>query len=230
MNNITWVDLQKGVKEIFADCRMESFKDVLEKDRNGWNWILSFDLLESSTTLLIHTKFIFKLNEDKKKLRLNNDKNEFLYLYDLNCKYRVQPFSDLINLKELIKDILMNDRFGENLLAVSAFMVSPAKAINKYFYENKVLGLSVFEVEYEPTSKIVPCKSLSIDFKFNVNNKIDVNLEVLKEGDTKFNLIFEHQDKRNEVEIDELNALSKTVAWYIQKNFTTDEQTKEETE
>ena len=230
MNNITWVDLQKGVKETFADCRMGSFKDVLEKDRNGWNWILSFDLLESSTTLLIHVKFIFKLDEDKKKLRLNNDKNEFLYLYDLNCKYRVQPFSDLINLKELIKDILMNDRFGENLLAVSAFMVSPSKAINKYFYENKVLGLSVFEVEYEPTSKVVPCQSLSIDFKFNVNNKIDVKLEVLKEGDGKFTLIFEHQEKRNEVEIDELNALSKSVAWYIQKNFATEEQSKEEIE
>lgn len=230
MNNITWVDLQKGVKETFADCRMGSFKDVLEKDRNGWNWILSFDLLESSTTLLIHAKFIFKLDEDKKQLRLNNDKNEFLYLYDLNCKYRVQPFSDLANLKELVKDILMNDRFGENLLAVSAFMVSPSKAINKYFYENKVMGLSVFEVEYEPTSKVVPCKSLSIDFKFNVNNKIDVKLEVVKEGEGKFKLIFEHEEKRNEVEIDELNALSKSVAWYIQKNFTADEESKEETE
>lgn len=226
---ITWVTLQKTIKETFKNSKMKSFKDVLEKDRNGWNWILTFDMLENETSLLLHTKFIFKLDKNKKYLRLN----DFLYLYDLNCKYRYQKFSDevletitdgekvtiLSNVKELINDILINNRFGENLMAASEFMISPSKSINKHFYENDITNLSVFEVDYEPHAEVTPCKSFSLDFQFNVNNKYDVHLDIKKDGKDDFQCIFTYNEKTETVEIEDLTTFTKTIAAYVKRQF-----------
>jgi hypothetical protein len=224
---MTWVELQEKIKHIFEGAKVKTFDDVLETDRNGYNWILTFNTLTIPTALIIHTKFIFKLDHDKQNLRAN----EFLYLYDLNCKYRFKRFKDLDDLEVIIRDILYNNRlhderqerdydgFGENVMAISKFMTSPAKSINQYFYENEINNLSVYDFEYEPTNEIIPCKLLTLDFEFNINNRADVKLNIRKEDEDNFVFTFTHGDKVDEIDVEDLVDLTPIVAQYIKRNF-----------
>ena len=218
----TWVNLQKTIKSIFAETKVKALHDVLEEDANGWNWILSFDMLENPTSLILHTKFIFKLDHDKQKLR----RNEFLYLYDLNCVYRWQKFTDMTNLGELVNDILVNSRFGKNLLAASEFMVSPSNAVNKYFYDNKDITLSVFEVDYQPRASVIACIHTTLDFKFNVNNKYELYVRVQKDEETekkeKYELLFAQTEDFADpkvIEIEALTDMAATIAQYMKRNL-----------
>src|SRR6266403_604173 len=188
---MTWVELQERIKIIFEDTHLYRFKAVIEKDKNGWNWILNFHKLTNDTTLIIHTRFIFKLDENKENLR----SLEFLYLYDLNCKYRLLKFANL-----------------------SELMVSPEQTINNYFFEIKIEGYSVYEFDYHPEFVVIPCQKLSMDFKFNVNNKSDIILDLRKENDEKFKLTFKYLDKPTTVELDDLSSLVKTIGLYIERN------------
>ena len=216
MKKITWEALQTTFKAIFKDAKMKDSKDVLEKDPNGWNWIVKFDMLENPTSLILHTKFIFKLDSTQKYLRAN----EFFYLSDLNCKYRFQRFTDLANLAELINNILMNDRFGKNLLAVSEFMISPSKAVNKYFYEHEVNSLSVYDADFKPQVNFVPCKSFKMHFKFNINNKHDITMVIQQDSkDGDFNLHFTSGKEKETVTVEDLTTLAKSVAAYAQRKF-----------
>ncbi len=211
---MTWVELQERIKIIFEDTHLYRFKAVIEKDKNGWNWILNFHKLTNDTTLIIHTRFIFKLDENKENLR----SLEFLYLYDLNCKYRLLKFANLDELESKINRIFSENKFGENILALSELMVSPEQTINNYFFENKIEGYSVYEFDYHPEFVVIPCQKLSMDFKFNVNNKSDIILDLRKENDEKFKLTFKYLDKPTTVELDDLSSLVKTIGLYIERN------------
>ncbi len=212
---MTWIELQKVIEKIFEQTHLHRFKAILEKDVNGWNWILNFHKLTSPTTLIIHTRFIFKLDENKENLR----SNEFLYLYDLNCKYKLIKFKDAENLEERINKILEQDLFGKNLMAISELMIAPEQTINNYFYENDIEGYSIYSFDYSPEYVVIPCQKLSLDFKFNVNNKTDVSLDVRKIKDETFKLTFKFLDKNTIVELEDLTNLIGAIAMYIQKNI-----------
>lgn len=211
---IIWIELQNKIKNIFEETHLLHFKAVLEEDKNGWNWILTFDKLTSPTTLIIHTRFIFKLDSEKKNLR----SNEFLYLYDLNCKYKLVRFEDLDNLSIKINNILEQDIFGSNLMALSELIISPEQSINNYFYEHKIDGYSIYSFDYNPKYTVIPCQELTLDFKFNINNKQDVSLQIQKIKDEKFILSFKYLDKNTKVELDNLDSLIATIALYVERN------------
>lgn len=214
-NKILWTELQKKIKDIFSEAKMKKFKDVLEKDVNGWNWILSFHNLETIEALVVHTKFIFKLTDDKTKIR----KNEFLYLKDMDCLYKIVSFSDLEDLRNQINEILRQDLFGENMLAISQFMISPAMTMNQFFYDKKINNYSIYDFQYEPKVAITPCQELKLEFKFNVNNKddVDMNIEKIKEQD--FKITFYHNNDKHEIHTKSLKNLKDEVGTYIQKNL-----------
>jgi hypothetical protein len=212
---MTWVELQEKIKIIFEDTHMHRFKAVVEKDKNGWNWILNFHKLTNDSTLIIHTRLIFKLDDSQTNLR----SLEFLYLYDLNCKYKLVKFANLDDLESKINGIFSENKFGQNILVLSDLMVSPEQSINKYFYENKIEGYSVYEFDYHPEFVVIPCQKLSMDFKFNVNNKNDVTLDLRKENSQKFKLTFKHLDKSEVIELDDLSSLVKTIGLYIERNI-----------
>lgn len=216
MSNILWSDLQQKIKQIFENSTMKDFKDVLEKDKNGWNWILSFQNLRTETALIAHTKFIFKLNNDKKELR----KNEFLYLKDLNCLYKIVKFDDLESLKDQINEIFMQDIFGENLLSISELLVSPEMNINQKFYDRKIDGYSVFNFSYEPKSPLVACQDFMMEFEFNINNQYDISLTIRKED--KFHITFKHGDEIEEHKEEDLKNLTELIVTYVQKNIEPD--------
>lgn len=216
-NKLLWTELQKKIKDIFSNTKVKKFKDVLEKDKNGWNWILSFHNLYGENYLIVHTKFIFKLTEDKQNIR----KNEFLYLKDMDCLYKIVNFVDLEDLRNQINEILMQDLFGENMLAISQFMISPAMTMNQHFYDKKIQGYSVFDFQYEPKIAITPCQELKLEFKFNVNNNNDVDMVIEKIKDKDFMITFYHNGEETEVHTKTLKNLIGEVATYIQKNLDT---------
>jgi len=213
MSEILWTELQNKIKDMFSNATMKSFKDVLEKDKNGWNWILSFHNLTTETALIAHTKFIFKLTEDKKELR----KKDFLYLKDLNCLYKIVRFDDLESLRDQINEIFTQDIFGKNLLAISQLLVSPEMNINQIFYDKKIEGYSIFNFSYEPKTAIVPCQNFMMEFKFNINNLYDVQLTIRKEKD--FKIIFKYGESIEEHYEKDLIVLPSLIVTYVQKNF-----------
>lgn len=210
-----WVELQRKVKEIFNDAKVVKFKDVLEKDKNGWNWVLTFHQLTTEVSLIIHTKIIFKLDHEKNELRLN----EFLYLYDLNCKYRLVKFDSLEQIENIINDILLQNKFGENIMYISELLVSPASTLNNYFYSKGVQNYSIYEFNYDPEITVVPCQEFKINFDFNVNNKYDVELNIEKEKNNNFELTFKYLDQTEKQDIESLKSLRGSILGFIKRKL-----------
>ncbi len=214
-NKIKWVDLQKRVKMIFDGAKVRVFNDVLEKDANGWNWILNFEDLRTDTALIIHTKLIFKLDDKKEFVR----KNDFLYLKDINCIYKIIKFDSLGDLEATIKDILNQSMFGKNLMAISEFLIEPERNINQYFYNNKIEGVSIFMFDYTPVKTIVACQDLELNFKFNINNTQDVKMKIKKVGKEKFKIIFEYSGDSWYIEQEELNNLVEVISKFVKEKL-----------
>jgi hypothetical protein len=210
----TWVELQERINIIFDETRVQKFDTVMEKDKNGWNWILTYHRLETDTTKIIHTKFIFKLAEDKQKLRAA----EFLYLYDLNCKYHVVRFHDLGDMDTKIRRVIYQNHFGKNLKALNDFIISPAQTINNFMYEKNVEGYSIYSFDYSPEEVIVPCQKLELNFKFNVNNKNDISLQIKKIGNESFKLTFTNLEESETVEIDDLTTFVSAIVEYMKRS------------
>ncbi len=208
---IKWVDLQSRIKNIFQNAKVRTFKDLLEKDSNGWNWILNFEDLRTDKALIVHTKIIFKLDDKQEYLR----KLDFLYLKDINCLYKIVQFKTLDNLEATINNILDKNMFGNNLMSLSSFLIEPEVNINQYLFKNKIEGYSIFSFVYTPVKSIVPCQDLEFNFKFNVNNTQDVEMKITKESKNKFKIIFSYSNEKWETEQDELNNLVDVVGKFI---------------
>lgn len=215
MENIKWVDLQNRIKILFSNSKVRKYDDILEKDVNGWNWILSFDDLRTDTSLIIHTKFIFKLTDNKEFLR----KNDFLYLKDLNCLYKIIRFDDLDEFEKSILKILKDNLFGNNLLELSKLLVEPEITINDYFFKQKMNNFSVFSFEYKPDNDIQPCQDLKLDFSFNINGSTDIIMKIIKEKKGKYNIIFTFGGKSWITELSELKDLVDLIYSFVKKNL-----------
>jgi hypothetical protein len=213
MSTIKWVELQKTIQEIFTDSEVRKFKDVVTKDGNGYNWILSFHDLRDRNSIVIHTNLIFKLSEDKQTLR----KNEFLYLKDINCLYEIIKFENLGELEAVINEILIQNMFGQDIISLSEFIIEPERLINNTFATENIEGYTVFEFEYYPSQAIGQCQDTIFEFDFNVNNNQDVKLKIRKEGKSKYKFKFESGGKIYSTTTSSLDDIAKTISLFIQK-------------
>lgn len=211
MEDIKWVELQNNIKLLFSSFKMRSFNDVVEKDVNGWNWILNFEDLRTESSLIIHTKFIFKLDKSKEKLR----KLEFLYLKDLNCIYKIIKFDDFEELNKIILKILKEDLFGVNLKSLNEFLIEPERNINSYLFEHDIKDKSVFLFEYKTEKTVVPCQKIELNFNFNINNTIDVDMKIKKIKTDKFKVIFKVVDKDWITETEDLSNIRIIIGEFI---------------
>lgn len=189
-NKIEYVELQKVIKDYFKDAKVKKFKNSLSKDPNGYNWVITFHELRTDSALICYTKFIFKLDKDKKYVR----KTEFLYLRDLPNKYRIVKYNDLNDIKKILDDILTQNMFGEYTTEISEFLSEPERHINNYFSSKEIFEYSVFDFQYIPNEKD---KSFVMYFKMNINNNIDVDVKLTISD--KIDLTFKHADKYKKV-------------------------------
>lgn len=172
------------IEQIFKDIFdvdggvVNSVDTVYEKPEDGdfIKLIISIQGLSIQDISVIHTKFIFKVDTDKRNLI----ENSFIYLYDINCVYHKIEFSNVIDMKSKIENIIQSNNFGEDLQILSDFIEAPAMFLNYYMRRANITDYSVFDVEYEPKFKIQPCDKTTFDFGININNNYNIELSIYK--------------------------------------------------
>jgi hypothetical protein len=172
------------VEQIFKDTFQEeeglvkSVDTVYEKSSNGefYRLVISIHDLSFEDTSIIHTKFIFRTDIDKREL----SDMSFIYLYDINCIYHKIEFKNPLDLKEKIEDIIKSGNFGQDILILSDFIQAPAMFLNYYMKRYDITEYSVFDVVYEPKFKTAPCDETTFDFKININDNYKIDLSIFK--------------------------------------------------
>lgn len=206
-------EIEQTFKDVFEEEEgvVTSVETLYEAPQDGdyLKLIISIQGLAVEDISIIHTKFIFKVDKDKKNLV----ENSFIYLYDINCVYHKMEFSNVIDLKKKIEDIIESNNFGEDIQILSDFIEAPAMFLNYYMRRAKITEYSIFDVEYEPKFKNTPCDQTTFDFKVNINNNYEVSLSIYKvdreEEDEldSYKFQFKFMDEVNTVETDTLKNL-----------------------
>lgn len=209
-------DLIAKIKEVFDSSKVLSVETVYEKVNNSEDLklVISINKILYDDVNIIYTKLIFVVDNTKSKLTKDN----FTYLYDINCEYVRINFTDLEDFSTKITDIFEKNKFGENIKILSTFIKSPSTLINKWFQENGITDLSVINVE-EPKISIMPCKSLNFDFKIGLSNNQSVNVEISKEGENQYVFEFSFLDKIIEVQQTNLKNLINSIGTNMNNIF-----------
>lgn len=173
-------EIETAFKQVFneEDGVVTSIDTVYEKSESEefLKLVICLHGLSTEDVSIIHTKFIFKTDLNKR----NIIDNSFIYLYDINCVYHKMEFTNIVDMKKKIDDIIESNNFGEDLQILSDFIEAPAMFLNYYMKRAKITEYSVFEVEYEPKFKMVSCDKTTFDFKVNINNSYDIELSIHK--------------------------------------------------
>lgn len=208
-------EIEDAFKEVFDKEKgvVSSIETVYEKsdEEDYLKLILCLQGLSTEDISIIHTKFIFKTDLEKR----NIVEDSFMYLYDINCVYHKMEFTSVVDMKTKIEDIVESNNFGEDIQILSDFTESPAMFLNYYMKRAKITEYSVFDVEYEPKFKITSCDKTTFDFKININNSYDVEVSIHKvdkdENDKDsidvYKFQFRFMDEIETVESDTLNNI-----------------------
>lgn len=211
--NVKISEIEEVFKEVFDEEKgmvntVETVYEMSNKE-DFLKLVISVHGLTTEDTSIIHTKFIFKTDLEKR----NIIDNSFIYLYDINCIYHKMEFSTIIDLKKKIEDIVESKSFGEDLQILSDFIEAPAMFLNYYMKRAKITDYSIFDVEYEPKFKTTPCDKTTFDFKININDNYHMELSISKidaedkeEKDT-YRYQFRFMDEIETVEADTLKNL-----------------------
>ena len=174
-------EIQEVFKELFEDKDEGMASSVetvyeLSTDEKFYKMVVSIQGLETEDVSIIHTKFIFKVDLEKKNLI----EDSFIYLFDINCVYHKIEFDNIVDLKTKIEDIIESNNFGQDLQILSDFIEAPSMFLNYYMRRAKITDYSIFEVEYQPKFKTTPCDKTTFDFKMNINNNYNMELSIWK--------------------------------------------------
>lgn len=201
-------DLVNKIKEVFDSTKVLSVESVYEKieNSNDLRLIISMNKILYDDVNIIYTKLIFTSDNTKSRLTKNN----FTYLYDINCEYVRVSFVNLDDFSTKISNIFKENKFGEDIKILSKFVKSPSTLINTWFEENDITDLSVINVKEEKIS-ITPCKSLSFDFKIDLNNNKTINLNISKDSGGEYIFKFEIFNNIYEDKQPNLKSLVETI-------------------
>lgn len=173
-------EVEQTFKDIFQeeDGMAQSLETVYEisNDEKFYRLVITIHGLSVEETMIIHTKFIFKTDLEK---RLLIDKS-FTYLYDINCIYHKMDFQNVIDMKNKIENIVEQNNFGDDIKILSDFIEAPAMFLNYYMRRAEITEYSVFDVKYEPKFKTQPCDSTTFDFEININNNYKFDVSIYK--------------------------------------------------
>ena len=211
--NVKISEIEEVFKEVFDEEKgvVNTIETIYEmsNQEDFLKLVISVHGLATEDTSIIHTKFIFKTDLEKR----NIIDNSFIYLYDINCIYHKIEFSTIIDLKKKIEDVVESKNFGEDLQILSDFIEAPAMFLNYYMRRDDITDYSIFDVEYEPKFKTTPCDKTTFDFNININNNYDMELSIHKidrvdeeELDT-YKFQFKFMDEIETVEADTLKNL-----------------------
>jgi hypothetical protein len=173
-------EIEQTFKDVFEDEEglVQSVDTVYElsTDEEFYRLVISIHGLSIEDTSIIHTKFIFKTDLEKRHII----DNSFIYLYDINCIYHKIEFKNVMDLKRKIEDILESSNFGQDIKILSDFIEAPAMFLNYYMRRYDITDYSVFDVKYEPKFKTTPCDKTTFDFEIDINNNYKIDLSIYK--------------------------------------------------
>jgi hypothetical protein len=173
-------EVEQTFKDIFEEEEglVQSVETVYElsEDEDYYKLVISVHGISFQDTLIIHTKFIFKTDLDKRNVI---DKS-FIYLFDINCIYHKVDFDNSIDLKGKVEKILETNDFGEDIKILSDFIAAPAMFLNHYMRRAKITEYSIFDVKYDPKFKTSPCDKVTFDFEIDINNNYKVEVSIHK--------------------------------------------------
>jgi len=216
-------EIEQVFKDVFVaeEGVVNTVESVYEmsRDEDFYKLVISIHGLSTQDTSIIHTKFIFKTDLNKRHLI----EDSFIYLYDINCVYHKIEFTNVVDMKKKIEDIVESKNFGEDLQILSDFIEAPAMFLNYYMRRDKITDYSIFDVEYEPKFKTTPCDKTTFDFKININNNYKMELSIHKidrvdeeELDT-YKFQFKFMDEIETFETDTLKNLHFFIGDHIAK-------------
>jgi len=223
--------VDRVIKDVFSDAVVQSIKTVYETtETETLKLVISIQGLEMNTvnegflikefvkflenkniaSKIIHTKFIFYVDKDKRYLI----DNKFSWLYDIDCVYRTKEFDENSeeSLKNNIKEIIDENDFGNDIKTLSDFLDTPSRHINEYLQRDRnIIDYSVYDVKYDPKFKIQPCKYIRFDFKINVNNIYEMHVSIEKENDNSYKASFRIGNENITSTFDELVNLPRKI-------------------
>ena len=217
-------EVEQVFKDIFQEEEgliksIETLYESPKKDKDFLKLVISIHGLSFDDVSIIHTKFIFKVDSNKRNILSDS----FIYLYNINCNYHRIEFDSVLDMKNKIENIIQTNDFGKEIQILSDFIEAPAMFLNHYLRRNNITNYSVFNVIYEPKFKTSPCNQLTFDFEININNNYTINVSVKKE-EAKYKDekdIFKFQFKfMDEIETDSSNTLN-NIHFFIGSNIAT---------
>ena len=207
-------EVEQTFKDIFEEEEglVQSVETVYElsEDEDYYKLVISVHGISFQDTLIIHTKFIFKTDLDKRNVI---DKS-FIYLFDINCIYHKVDFDNSIDLKGKVEKILETNDFGEDIKILSDFIAAPAMFLNHYMRRAKITEYSIFDVKYDPKFKTSPCDKVTFDFEIDINNNYKVEVSIHKidrpsdsEESDSYKFQFKFMDDIKSYETDTINNI-----------------------
>lgn len=207
-------EVEQLFKDIFDEENgvVKSIETVYETPKTGNDFlklVISLHGLSKDDVSIIHTKFIFKVDLNKRNL----ESDSFIYLYDINCNYHKVEFDSIFDMKKKIEDIIESNDFGRDMQILSDFIEAPAMFLNYYMRRSEITDYSIFNVIYEPKFKTTPCRDITFDFEININNNYTMNLSIRKveasDDDDKdsYKFQFQFMDDMETVETDTLQNI-----------------------
>ena len=212
-------NIETSLKKVLAKASVQSIDSVYEKTKKGYSLVIDFKNLFLNKTNVIFTKLIFEVDKDKIYLLEDNNNFQLKYLFDINCNYKVHMFSTIDDLENLLSSIFNDNKFGDNIKILSSFIKSPSYLINNWFSENKVRNISVYDVKMDEKYKIIPCKSLFFSFEINLNNQIDIDLTLKKDGNTSYVFDFKIYDDTIKEERQNLSTMVQVIGETLKTKY-----------
>jgi hypothetical protein len=220
INKIAIRDIEAAIKEAMAGSEIQFSDSVYEKKTDQLRLIIFFNKLFSAENVVLYTKLLFDVDEQKEYLEPNKTgQNFFKYLYDMNCQYKMKIIDDSNDFKTQWSKIIKENEFGTNIKILSEFIKQPSFLVNEWFNKSDIRNISLTGFKYEPKMKIMPCRILSFHFVLNVNNSEEVELFIKKENKNNFLLTFTINGKKVDVEKSDLSTLVQTIGETLKDNF-----------
>lgn len=212
--------IDSAFRTLLADAKVQLMDSVYElsDDKKFYKLVFSIHSLDvekddNFNTTILHTKFIFRVDLNKKQLI----ENSFWYLKDINCIYSKVEFSDYVGFVEPIEEIISEENFGEDIKSLSYFMANaPASSINDFFVKSKTTLFTVTGVDYNPSFKMTPCEDVTFDFDIDINTgEYEITLSLKKNEDGGFTFYYHILDSIEEFETADIEQLAQTIGDHL---------------
>jgi hypothetical protein len=211
---ISLSDVEKVINNVFNDKKVSSVSTLYEKEDGENKFIITINNLFYDETNIIHTKFVFYTDNNKKKLKYNH----FHYQYNINCNYKEVHFEDITQLESVIKNIIDNRKFGGDIKILSDLSVTLASTVNKLLKEKEISSISIYSITYIPIVDAVPCDSLTFRFDINIDDIRFIKMVVKKVEKGEYKITFNENEWFEDVTIGSLKAIPQTITEMIKNH------------